>query len=64
MEKIDRHRVVVRDGCLVLQVTKRTEPFKILDMEVSDEALEPFMSKPREGIEAGHYMPPSEVSNY
>jgi hypothetical protein len=45
-------------------VTKRTEPFKILDMEVSDEALEPFMSKPREGIEAGHYMPPSAVSNY
>jgi hypothetical protein len=35
-----------------------------MDMEVSDEALEPFMSKPREGIEAGHYMPPSAVSNY
>jgi hypothetical protein len=45
-------------------VTKRTEPLKILDMEVSDEALEPFMSKPREGIEAGHYLPPSVVSNY
>jgi hypothetical protein len=47
-----------------LQVTKRTEPFKILDMEVSDETLELFMSMPREGIEAGHFMPPSEVSNY
>jgi hypothetical protein len=64
MEKIDRHWVVEREGCPLLQVTKRTEPFKILDMELSDEALEPFMSKPREGIEAGHYMPTSVVSNY
>jgi hypothetical protein len=61
-EKIDKHRVLVKDGCPVLQVTKRTEPFEFVDMEVSEEALEPFMSKPREGIEAGHYMPPSEVS--